>query len=653
MHNAVVNFKSNVVDKIRDVLDAGSEIVAYSSLGELNTALQRGNNFDKILFWHIAPSEEDDDSVFVSFEEELGILNSIISAKTEMPELWFMEKSRHQCRLTFENVSLEDKVIVQVQRLADLSPVLSQSVNTTVSGVLSSRNLVGLYDQTEYTADLEDEATTDDFEEDYEEEQVDDFEEVVEDSDFEEVSDDDFDEETVDDFEEASDDFEDVEEDEFEESSDDDFDEETDEDFTTDETPADDFDETDEDFTTDEITEDEFEEDDFEEENTDDFEEETVREDDEFDETDETDEFSGEEEIDEFEETFDNGETVAEEIDEFDDVEEELPKEEPEVVPTPVPVPTEEDFIEQPPIQEQAPQEDSTSKEDNADVKNATLKGEVLRTLKSICSKKCCQIVVTGEKGVGKSTVAMNIGGVLAKNKFRVLVVDMDGESRGGSYMLNDVIESIALDDSTMRSLFNSGLNSGNKPVTVRKNFSISTCGLSSDTFVTNDTFNATNVARTHNQLSKYFDFVIYDIPIEACVGKLSSFVSTSYLLYCVDASNYGFMEFLLRLGNLEETAISSTILESGILVPCKARGYKRVSNINCNSTKSAMHNLQRVANELVGGECELDFESMDYAREIPFDKDLENYWGSNKLYSDSNKGYKIYSNLVADIFGV
>ena len=727
MKNVIVNFNKKGAENLRSVIGAGNELDEFSTVTELNRAMQRGTSYDKALLWHTYPVDGQDDSRIMSeYAEELEVLASILSRSNDAPEVWIMEKTREGCAFDFERLgNLTDLVIVHVPNGAAMGPVLQAALGSTIATIKTQRNLVGLYDAVCYNEDAEEAAA-----------QFDDVDEF-EDEGFEDASGDGFTD--SDDFADGDDsgfvdgddpDFTDGDDSDFEDGDDSGFEDAGDE-FSTEDDDVIQFsdDETDDDGAEDMSApapqtyeeSDEFgDADEFEDASDDDFEDASddtsFDEGDDFtdesgddgligfaDDTDDTDDFVPktqttpvyEEEdefepapapaealadVDEFEESVE--EPVAEET--FEDATETSFAEEDEFTPgapapaaSPEPIPAtvyaeepkkkkgfgglfgKKDKTPEPvpvPVPTAQPAGNSVVQAGDAElvnsVENAQLSKSALNVLKSVCAKRCCQITVTGERGSGKSTVAMNIGNVLSKH-FRVLVVDMDGETRGLSYMQNDIIQNVLPDDSSMRSLFTAGLNSGNKPFTVRKNLAITTLGLASDTFVTNDVLTVNNVVRAHNQLMKSFDFIIYDMPLNAALDKLTSFITTSYVLYCTEASNYGFMNLLFRIGNLEDSAVAQQLVENAIVVPTKSSGYSFIGNIAVRDTKQALRALQNISNELVGGECELDFADMEIAASLSYNPEVARCVGSKHFYSDTRSGFKEYSKLIASVFGL
>lgn len=689
MKNVLVNFSKKAIDNIRSAMGPGAALDAFDSITELNNSLMHGGNYDKALLWHTYPTD-DDPQVMAEYDEELEQLASLLSRSAEAPEVWVMEKTREACAYDYERLSgVADLAIIHIANMGGIGPVLQSALGSTISAIKVNKTLVGLYGEAEYNEDMEQTMASFDDEDEFESEGDDGFEEAE--SEF-----------TEDDFEDASpDEFEDADADEFEDASGEDF-EDTFE--TEDDNSIDDF----KDASPEESVvapppkasslfeeEDEFEgeSNDFEEADDDapvapqepygddavafdepnipsfddsDFEEETP--------TAPAFGAGGFDVEDEFE---------AKDVEDFDDFEATPttpPVETPApsvtdmsgadefgagapVAPVPLPVPVAEPKKKKglfgkkdknPAPAQPTPAQTAEALEDAqmAAVENAELSKSALNVLKSVCSKRCCQITVTGERGSGKSTVAMNLGNILSKH-FKVLVVDMDGETRGISYIQNDIIQNLAPEEPGMRSIFSAGLNSGNKPFTVRNNLGISTVGLASDTFKTNEVFTVNNVSRAHSQLTKSFDFIIYDIPLDAALDKLANFITTSYILYCVEASNYGFMNLLFRIGNLEDNALAQQIVENAIIVPTKSSGYSYVGNIPVKNTKQALKAVQSIGDELVGGECELDFASMEFAAALPFDKKVQEVVGSKHFYSDTGKGFKEYSKLIASVFGL
>lgn len=688
MRNVLVNFSKKAIDNITSAMGAGADLDTFSSITELNNSLNRGGNYDKALLWHTYPVEGGT-QIMAEYDEELEQLAHLLAHSPEAPEVWVMEKTREACAYDYERLSsVSDLAIVHIANMGGIGPVLQSALGSSISAIKVNKSLVGLYGEAEYNEDME--QTLASFDDDDE---------------FEATSEDDFADADAEQFEDADEsDFEDADESDFEDATENDFkdDFETEDDFGD----SDDFEEAEpaqgavapppqvQGFTDAEDEFDEFEggSNQFEEaddapvmpqepygDEERDFDEPSIVD---FDASDFSDAPSGgfgaEVEEDEFE---------ARETNDFDDFEE-APAPTPVVAPVPVVAPAPmgevDEFAGSAPVQPQpqpvqtqapvkkglfgkkpkkqpapapvAPTPEQTAQAlDDAQVaavENAELSKSALNVLKSVCSKRCCQITVTGERGAGKSTVAMNLGNILSKH-FKVLVVDMDGETRGISYIQNDIIQNIAPEEPGMRSIFSAGLNSGNKPFNVRNNLAISTVGLASDTFKTNEVFTVNNVTRAHNQLMKSFDFIIYDIPLEAALDKLTSFITTSYVLYCVEASNYGFMNLLFRIGNLEDSSVAQQLTENAIIVPTKSSGYSYVGNIPVKNTKQALKAVQSIGDELVGGECELDFASMEFAAALPFNDAVQHCVGSKNFYSDTRVGFKEYSKLIASVFGL
>ena len=673
MRNAIVNFKASAVANLQSVMGAGAELDVLQNVTEFNRALQRGGVYDKVLFWHPYPVEADEDqSVLIEHSEALEEMNALLQHSSEPPEVWIMEKTREACAYDYERLgAIVDLVIVHAQSKGALGPILQCALSATVSSVKVKRNLVGLYDAEEYEKDIAELNAMyqdgDGFENGFEDGEEEDPNGRLQPFDAGEDTPG-FDEPVP-------------------SSRPMNFDDEFEDEFEPDDTPAPEsakpFDESEpygefgiETDVSDFTDSDNFETEPepapepkpvpsrpsvaalFENDIEDEFEESTPGFDmpDEFEETVSEDDFTDAEQDevelpeDEFEDAGDAPEAPvaapAPEKKKFSlfGKKEKAPKPVPAPKQAPTPAPKQAPVIQ--PVSQMTPDEKLDL------VENATLNKAALNVLKSVCAKRCCQITVTGERGSGKSTVAMNLGNILSKH-FRVLVVDMDGQTRGISYMQNDLIQNIPVDDSSMRSLFTAGLNSGNKPFVVRKNLAVSTMGLKSDTFVTNDAFTVNNVTRAHNQLMKDFDFIIYDTPLSAALDKLTSFITTSYTLYCVEASNYGFMNLLLRIGNLEDDAVAQQLVENGIVVPTKSTGYAYVGNIPVRNTQQALKAVQQISDELVGGECALNFAEMDFTASLPFTAEVQKLVGSKTFYSDTRNGNKEYSKLLASIFGL
>lgn len=687
MKNVLVNFSKKAIDNIRSAMGPGAALDAFDTITELNNSLMHGGNYDKALLWHTYPVEATPQTM-AEYAEELEQLAGLLSRSAEAPEVWVMEKTREACAYDYERLSgVADLAIIHIANMGGIGPVLQSALGSTISAIKVNKTLVGLYGEAEYNEDMEQTMASFDDEDEFESEGEGDFEEA----------DDGF---TEDDFEDASpDEFADADEDGFEDASEDDFEDdfETEDDNSIDtfedagagqgavapppktsplfdeedefEGESNDFEEADEDAPVapqepygDDAVE-------FDAPNIPNFD------DSDFEEAPSAPAFNGGfDDVDEFEaktvEDFDDFEAAPEpapiapaptvtDTSGMDEFSGSAP-----VAPVPVPVPVVEPKKKKglfgkkekapAPVAQPTPAQTAEALEDAqvAAVENAELSKSALNVLKSVCSKRCCQITVTGERGSGKSTVAMNLGNILSKY-FKVLVVDMDGETRGISYIQNDIIQNLAPEEPGMRSIFSAGLNSGNKPFTVRNNLGISTVGLASDTFKTNEVFTVNNVSRAHSQLTKSFDFIIYDIPLDAALDKLANFITTSYILYCVEANNYGFMNLLFRIGNLDDNALAQQIVENAIIVPTKSCGYAYVGNIPVKNTKQALKAVQSIGDELVGGECELDFASMEFAAALPFDKKVQEVVGSKHFYSDTGKGFKEYSKLIASVFGL
>jgi cellulose biosynthesis protein BcsQ len=703
MRNVLVNFSKKAINNLSSVMGAGAELDTYDSITELNNSLNHGSNYDKALLWHTYPTD-DDPQVMAEYAEELEQLAQLLGRSAEAPEVWVMEKTREACAFDYERLSnVSDLVIVHIASMGGIGPVLQSALGSTISAIKVSKSLVGLYGEAEYNEDIEQVLSKFDEADEFESVSEDEFESADDAAGFEDASASDFDDADSDDFADDpnfDDEFE-TEDDRFADASADDFVDDEDDGAVAPPpkspavepvapaapvTPApDEIDEFEDEFegSFDEGDDsaDSFEdaddvepqapygdsEDDFAPQMPTSFDTDTE---DEFEEAPAMGDFDDFEEAPAAEEFADAEEDTADNLptgdeDEFDDDKAAAPAAAP--IPTPVAEPEppkKKGFFGKKqkaapaaapvvaPVATPAATAAALDEAQLAAVENAELSKSALNVLKSVCAKRCCQITVTGEHCSGKSTVAMNLGNVLSKH-FKVLVVDMDGETRGISYMHNDIIQNIPVDDSGMRSIFSAGLNSGNKPFVVKKNLAVSTMGLASDTFKTNEVFIVNNVTRAHNQLMHSFDFIIYDMPLDAALDKLTGFITTSYILYCVEANNYGFTNLLFRIANVDDNAVAQQLVENAIIVPTKSSGYSFVGNIPVKNTKQALRAVQSIANELVGGECELDFASMEFAATLPFNPQVQQMVGSKHFYSDSAKGFKEYSKLIASVFGL
>lgn len=277
-------------------------------------------------------------------------------------------------------------------------------------------------------------------------------------------------------------------------------------------------------------------------------------------------------------------------------------------------------------------------------------RGSIRQTLNAFASRGN-SIVVTGCGGCGTSTVAYNIANTLNNIGYTVLLVDMDTKGKTQSYISRDNYDSMEVDGANLLSALRSSSGINANVAIAREGFRLLTMGMGGETVKLEDMVERQKLYRFVNLAKTDYNFVVYDIPFEDAVGCVSdvTFMADNIVIV-VDSSNWGITKTMLTICNIDSEDMMDIIFGSGQLVFNRHKELKRLMNKRVRRVTDIPKIMDNKVQELVGLDPGFYFQEMHIAGILEEDEDYEASWFKRTQYSDTDKGFQVYSQLIQNI---
>lgn len=267
-------------------------------------------------------------------------------------------------------------------------------------------------------------------------------------------------------------------------------------------------------------------------------------------------------------------------------------------------------------------------------------------------------LTITGSAGSGKTTVTANLANILCKFGYNVLVIDMDTNGRGQSYINYDNFVTINSGDDMVggvkSALSTTSDKTGRFVNVIRPGFHLLGTGLRVDRAYPNDTLDIKYVNKFLHNCQNSYNFVLIDLPFDAAIGKFDDMVNQSDHLIMVERlNNYGLMNMLLNMMSIDDGQLTTDLFEGAKIVFNMEDGCNSIFGKKVSSTKQALTAMDIRLSELLGYSIDYSFCNMNVVDCIKYNREFENYWFSRKYYSDTPNGNALFTNLLINIFEV
>lgn len=295
---------------------------------------------------------------------------------------------------------------------------------------------------------------------------------------------------------------------------------------------------------------------------------------------------------------------------------------------------------------EQTRIEETTSKESTS---NSTVK-KVREALKPFAARGN-SIMVTGCGGCGTSVIAMNLANIISQLGYTVLLVDFDTESKAQSYISKLQYESMDPEGSNLISAVNSSVGVTGQVTVVKSGFNLLTMGMASDSVTLEESIHKEKINRFANVVKSSYNFVIYDAGFKNVTGFLSELTYISdNIVMVTDASNWGVTKMMLAMCNIADDDIQSTLFTRAQILFNKYRNTNRILGNKVRTCADITKVMDKKVMELMGEVQDCSFEEMHIAGIINDDIRFEDGWFEKVQYSDTEKGQKIFLEVIERI---
>ena len=260
-------------------------------------------------------------------------------------------------------------------------------------------------------------------------------------------------------------------------------------------------------------------------------------------------------------------------------------------------------------------------------------------------------IVVTGCGGSGTSTVALNLANTICNLGYTVLLVDMDTINKAQSYISKDNSDAIDFESSSVMAAVNSSTGANTHMSIVRQGFHLLGMGMGSDSKKPSEAFKKDKLNRFIQSAKNSHNFVIYDIPFEYAVDHLDAITyAADNIVLTVDTSNWGISKTLINICNIGSDDMEETLFGRAQLLFNRYKGINNVFGKKVKKIKDITAAMDKKVFELVGEDLGYYFSEMHVCGAINEDKNFESGWFNDIQYSDTNKGFDLFVDILKNI---
>lgn len=279
---------------------------------------------------------------------------------------------------------------------------------------------------------------------------------------------------------------------------------------------------------------------------------------------------------------------------------------------------------------------------------------DLMKGLKTLTHSQGRAIAVCGTADSGTTTVAYNMGVVLAGLGFRVLLVDLTGSSHGLSQISLDGFRMIPYDSMVVRNLIQGGLTSIGKPMVVRKNLAIACCGVGVDPYNVAEIYTEQQLYKVHNQLASKFDFIIYDMDLKDVLSFYKGFAVVGDTVCTFKGSMSGAMRMMCEFGNADDLDTSELILQSARFLPTQVVDATwSLGGAIVHGRKVSLKGVDTILDEILGGESDFDFNAVSLLPTFVYDPMVVRSECTKKAYVETSRGAMNYfMSVVGEVTG-
>lgn len=254
---------------------------------------------------------------------------------------------------------------------------------------------------------------------------------------------------------------------------------------------------------------------------------------------------------------------------------------------------------------------------------------EFIRTQLDKLSIKRASYVFAGTQSSGTSTLAYNIGRLIARMGFTVLLVGMDTRNKPFSYMTADLFDIVHTNDQSSLSLnlaMNHSVDIANYTNIEDAGFHVLTLGL-------NQQHRELEKLTTQEKLNKFngfarqmYNFVIYDMSMDMIqsVGVDIAF-SCDDIIYTVESTTDGLIRAMNDFGSIKDEQIRALMFSKSKLVLTKYMDQTLYFGKKIKKEIELLKQLDNIIEELTGDISDYRMSELKIVGIIPFSFDFIN----------------------------
>lgn len=295
---------------------------------------------------------------------------------------------------------------------------------------------------------------------------------------------------------------------------------------------------------------------------------------------------------------------------------------------------------------------DFTYSMNNAKMDNATELRNLLNTFRGRGST----LVVTGTSESGKSVIAGNLGSLLNKMGYTVLIVDCDTIKRSQVYLNLDAYEAVHNIDTEMSGL-KLAVNSLNTEIgryaaIARQGLNILSAGLAADADDIEHIINLDKFTNFIYAARASYNFIIFDIDFRKLVGPINELVlSSDNIVITTKPNTKSTVELMVNMSNIDDMSVREAMFLRGDIVFSHVNSsLDSIYGYKVNSLETIPNILDQIVVDLIGGPGDYSFNKMRVAGSIQYSSNFDKFWMNRNYASDTVDGEEIFMRLLSSI---